>query len=95
MIAQGTFLFISGVEIMFIMFIVVLLFGADKIPDIARGLAKGMRSLKDATTDIKTEITKNADKHGVDTSITKDINEELKKVKDDLGDLTGSISRKL
>jgi sec-independent protein translocase protein TatA len=95
MMAQVTFLFISGLEIMFIMFIAVLLFGADKIPDIARGLGKGMRSLKDATSDIKSEIIKNTDKHSIDTSVAKDITKELKKVKDDLGDFTGSISRKL
>ena len=54
-------LFISGAEIFFIMFIVVMVFGADKIPDIARGLGKGMRQLKDATEDIKQEIYKTAD----------------------------------
>ncbi|MEL0201439.1 MAG: twin-arginine translocase TatA/TatE family subunit, partial [Flavobacteriaceae bacterium] len=32
-------LFISGAEIVFIFFIVLLVFGADKIPTIARGLA--------------------------------------------------------
>ncbi len=95
MMVQGTFLFISGFEIMFIMFVVVLLFGADKIPDIARGLGKGMRTLKDATQDIKGEISKSAEKQGLDTSVAKDIEEELNKVKDDLGDVTGSISRKL
>ncbi|WP_044400028.1 twin-arginine translocase TatA/TatE family subunit [Lacinutrix sp. Hel_I_90] len=90
-----TFLFISGAEIAVILLIVVMVFGADKIPEIARGLGKGMRTLKDATNDIKGEITKSADKHGIDTSITKDVNEELKKVKDDLEDFTGSIRRKL
>ena len=50
-------LFISGAEIAFIMFILVMVFGADKIPEIARGLGKGMRTLKDATNDIKNEIT--------------------------------------
>ena len=56
------FLFISGAEIFFIMFIVVMVFGADKIPGIAKGLGKGMRQLKDATEDIKQEIQKSADK---------------------------------
>jgi len=51
-------LFISGGEIFFIMFIVVMVFGADKIPGIAKGLGKGMRQLKDATEDIKQEIQK-------------------------------------
>ena len=34
--------FISGAEIVFIFFIVLLIFGADKIPSIARTLAKGL-----------------------------------------------------
>ena len=54
------FLFISGTEITFILFIVILVFGADKIPGIAKGLGKGMRTLKDATNDIKGEIQKSA-----------------------------------
>jgi len=87
-------LFISGAEIFFIMFIVVMVFGADKIPDIARGLGIGMRQLKDASDDIKKEIYKSADKHGVDTSFTKDIKSEIDEVKDGLDDLTGSIRRK-
>ena len=94
-IQQAIFLFISGGEIAFILFIVIMVFGADKLPDIARGLGKGMRTIKDATNDIKHEITKSADKHGIDTSITKDVDNELKKVKDDLEDFTGSVKRKL
>jgi len=94
-IYQPTLLFISGAEIAIILFIVIMVFGADKIPEIARGLGKGMRTLKDATNDIKHEITKTAEKQGIDTSITKDVNDELKKVKDDLEEFTGSVKRKL
>ena len=72
-----------------------MVFGADKVPEIAKGLGKGMRTLKDATNDIKQEITKSAENHGIDTSITKDVDEELKKVKDNLEDFTGSVRRKL
>jgi sec-independent protein translocase protein TatA len=90
-----TFLFISGTEIAFILFIVVMVFGADKIPDIARGLGKGMRTLKDATNDIKHEITKSAKDQGIDTDIVKDVNKEISKVKDNLDDFTGSVRRKL
>ncbi|WP_408068259.1 Sec-independent protein translocase subunit TatA/TatB [Xanthomarina spongicola] len=89
------FLFIGTTEIMFILFIVVMIFGADKIPEIAKGLGKGIRMLKDASNDIKTEITKSAEKNGIDTSITKDVQDELNKVKDDLEDFTGSVRRKL
>ena len=90
-----TFLFIGTTEVIFILFIVVMVFGADKIPDIARGMGKGMRMLRDASTDIKSEITKSVEKQGIDANVTKDINDEIKKVKDDLEDFTGSISRKL
>ena len=87
------FLFISGTEITFILFIVILVFGADKIPSIAKGLGKEMRTLKDATNDIKGEIQKSADKNGIDTSISKDVKEEISKAKDKINDLTGSIRR--
>jgi len=87
------FLFISGAEIFFIMFIVVMVFGADKIPDIARGLGKGMRQLKDATDDIKKEIYKTAENQGIDTSFAKDIKQEIDKVKDKVSDVTGTIKR--
>ncbi|WP_397361959.1 twin-arginine translocase TatA/TatE family subunit [Olleya sp. R77988] len=95
MIQLATFLFISGGEIFFIMLIVVMVFGAKNIPEIARGMGKGMRTLKDATNDIKSEITKSAERNGLDTSITDGVTEELKKVKDDLEDFTGSVRRKL
>ena len=90
-----TLLFISGAEIAFILFIVVMVFGSDKIPDIARGLGKGMRTLKDATNDIKHEITKSAKDQGIDTDIVKDVNKEISKVKDNIDEITGSVKRKL
>ena len=77
-------LFISGAEIFFIMFIVVMVFGADKIPGIAKGLGKGMRQLKDATEDIKQEIQKSADKQGIDTSFVKDIKKDIDDMKKDV-----------
>lgn len=95
MINLTTFLFISGGEIFFILLIVVMVFGAKNIPEIARGMGKGMRTLKDATNDIKSEITKSAERNGIDTSITDGVNDELKKVKDDLEQFTGSVRRKL
>jgi len=89
-----TFLFISGAEIAFILFIVIMVFGADKLPEIARGLGKGMKTIKNATNDIKHEINKSAKNNGIDTSIVTDVKKELDSVKDDLTDFTGSVSRK-
>ncbi|MGB5555408.1 MAG: twin-arginine translocase TatA/TatE family subunit [Flavobacteriaceae bacterium] len=86
------FLFISGGEIFFIMFIVVMVFGADKIPGIAKGLGKGMRQLKDATEDIKREIQKSAEKQGIDTSVIDDIKKDFDDVK---GNLKSGIGKDL
>jgi len=95
-IKSVTLLFIGGTEIVFILLIVVLVFGADKLPEIARGMGKGMRTLKDATNDIKHEVTKSAKENNIiDTDVAKDIQKEINKVKDDLGDFTGSLKRKL
>ncbi len=86
-------LFISGTEILFIMFIVVMVFGADKVPDIARGLGKGMRQLRDATDDIKREITKTAEKQGIDTSVVDEVNKEIEGVKKNVKEVGGTIKR--
>jgi len=86
-------LFISGPEIIVVMLIVVMVFGADKIPEIARGLGKGMRQMKEATNDIKKEIKDSADKHKIDTDIAKDINNQISAVKDGIDDITGPIKR--
>lgn len=93
------FLFISGAEIFIILVIVVMLFGADKLPELARGLGKGMQQLKSATNEVKKEITESAKKQGIDTSITSDIEKDIKniktKVKDNIDDMTGPIKRNL
>lgn len=49
-------LFISGAEIIIVILVVVMLFGAKKIPELAQGLGKGMKEFKKATDDIKKEI---------------------------------------
>ena len=87
-------LFISGAEIAIILFIAVIFLGADKIPDVARNLAKGLNQIKHATNDIKRDINSSSEsvkKH----SITKDVDKELSKVKKDLEEFSGSIKRKL
>lgn len=88
------FTFISGAEIVFIFFIVLLIFGADKIPSMARGLAKGMTQVRNATNEIKSEIQKSAE---IDPSksITSELTKEIDQVKEDFDKITGSIKRKL
>jgi len=93
------YLFISGAEIFVILVIVVMLFGADKLPELARGIGKGMQQLKNATNEVKKEITESAKNQGIDTDLTKDIEKEVRniknKVQDNIDDLTGPIKRNL
>ena len=48
---------VGGSEILLILLAILVLFGADKLPEFARGIGKGMREFKKATDDIKREIT--------------------------------------
>ena len=55
--------FIGGLgtsEVLVILVVVLLLFGAKRIPELARGLGKGIREFKDATKEIKNDIEKAA-----------------------------------
>lgn len=48
--------FLDFQEIVIILVVAVVIFGPDKIPEIARGLGEAVRKMKDATEDIKQEI---------------------------------------
>ena len=43
-------------EMLIIALFIIIFFGAKKIPEIARGMGKGIREFKDATKEIKSEI---------------------------------------
>jgi sec-independent protein translocase protein TatA len=79
---------IGGGELILILFVVLMLFGSDKIPDIARTMGKAMAQLKNATNDIKSEIQKGAEANGLDSKsindITGNINLEINKAKENL-----------
>jgi TatA/E family protein of Tat protein translocase len=47
---------IGGPELMMIMFIVLLLFGANRLPELARGMGKSMREFKKAASGVEDEV---------------------------------------
>lgn len=54
-----TLLFISnmgGYEILLILVVILIFFGGKKIPELARGLGRGIREFKDATKEISDEL---------------------------------------
>ncbi len=48
---------LGPMEIAIILLIVLVLFGAKRIPEVARGLGKGIREFKSATSEISRELT--------------------------------------
>ena len=89
-------LFISYSEIFFILFVMLLVFGPEKLPEIARNLGKGIRQLRDASNNIKNEMLKETQKAGLDTEaiekLKKDI-KEAKKIMDVKEEITNTIKR--
>lgn len=81
---------IGGGELIFIIFIALMLFGSDKIPDIARTLGKTMAQLKNATNDIKSEIQRSAESNDIDIkSLTNDFTSEIDSVKQGFNKMIG------
>ena len=68
---------IGGGELIFIMFIVLMLFGSDKVPEMARTMGKAMAQLKNATNDIKNEIQKGAEANGFDQNMLSDLTNNI------------------
>ena len=83
---------IGGSEILVIMLIAIMLFGADKVPEIARTLAKGMTQLKNATDDIKNEISRSAEENGLDRkSLTSSFDSEFGELKEHVDGLKDDV----
>ena len=74
--SENLFLFlnIGTPEMLFILLAALLLFGGDKLPEVARGLGKGIRQFQDASEEVKREIHKNMNevKANIEESIDKE-----------------------
>ena len=52
---------LGSTEILVILFIVLLLFGAKKLPELARGLGKSMNEFKKASSELEREVNADPD----------------------------------
>ena len=77
--------FISGGEIFLVIMVIIVFFGANKLPDIARELGKGARILRDASNEVKTEIRNSSSniRHEYESNREK-IKSQVEEVKKDL-----------
>lgn len=58
--------FMGGQEWIWILVLVLLLFGGKKIPELMRGLGKGIREFQDAKNNVSTEIRKGMEEDSKD-----------------------------
>ncbi|MEY2703716.1 MAG: hypothetical protein RLY43_2355 [Bacteroidota bacterium] len=83
---------IGGGELLLILVVILMLFGSDKIPEIARTLGKGMAQLKHATNEIKHEIQKGAEENGLDiNTMTGGIQEEIAQAKESMNNTLNPV----
>lgn len=61
-------------ELIVIFLVILLLFGSKRLPELARGLGKGIREFKKATSELKDEL----DISDIEKDITKDISDVSK-----------------
>ena len=69
------FLNLGAGEVFVIMLVILLFFGSKKIPDLAKGLGRGLREFRDATSNIKREIEDSTKDIKEDTDISKELND--------------------
>jgi sec-independent protein translocase protein TatA len=67
-----------------------MFFGANKLPEIARGLGKGIRQVRNATDEIKQEISKTDEGDSL-----RKFKEKIEAEKKELEDISGSVKRKI
>lgn len=87
---QFLFLNISGGELVVVLLLVIMFFGANKIPEIAKGLGKGIRQVRNATDEIKQEISKTDEGDSL-----RKFKEKIEAEKKEIEDLGGSVKRNI
>ena len=75
MVPALLFLDISFGEIFIIVAVIFIVFGPQKIPEIARKVGKGMREIKKASSDIKREINQEVNTYKTDLDLERIVNE--------------------
>lgn len=80
------FLFLESIgtgELIIILLFVLFFFGSKKIPELARGLGKGMREMKDAVNGIQNDIRDGVNLEE-EKKIIEDVKKDIKSVREDI-----------
>lgn len=88
------FLNLGGGEVFIIVLVIILFFGSDKLPGLAKGIGKGIREINDAKSQIQNEIQKSTS--GIREEIekhTSDMQNEINKAGNTVQRQTGIITK--
>ena len=72
------FLNLGGGEVMIVVLVIILFFGSKGVPDIARGLGRGLREFKDATNGIQRDIQDSINTLEKEEKETGEVKKEIK-----------------
>lgn len=81
---------VSGGEFLVILLVILMFFGSKNIPDLARGLGKGYRQLKDASNSIKREIQSGSGDIG---SLKRPLDKHIEDIKKSISDVDTDIKK--
>ena len=78
---------LGGGELMLVFLVFLLLFGANKIPEMAKGLGKGLKEFKKATDDIKRELSESTG------GLTQEITDTTTDIRRNISEITTNITQ--
>jgi sec-independent protein translocase protein TatA len=78
---------LGGGELMLVFLVFLLLFGANKIPEMAKGLGKGLKEFKKATDDIKRELSESTG------GLTQEITDTTSDIRRNISEITSNITQ--
>lgn len=65
----------GGMEVLIILLVILLFFGAKRIPELARGIGQGINEFRKASDEIKKEIEE-GEKEGLNSDKKKDVQQK-------------------
>jgi sec-independent protein translocase protein TatA len=80
---------LGGGELLLVFLVFLLLFGANKMPELAKGLGKGLREFKKATDDIKRELSDSTN------GMTQEISETTADIRRNISEITTNITKEV
>lgn len=83
------FLNLGGGEVFLVMLVVVMFFGSDKLPGIAKGLGKGLREINDAKAQIQNEIQKST------SGFTEELRKHTSEIQSEIDKASENVKRQI